>query len=614
MVARNITVPIHIFPECGSEGVFVGLAFHCKNFSYSMGFTRINLVISSVLLVLSMASAGFAATTATTTVVSSSAGLGTIQGMVRDDGGNPIADATVAIFKAGTTRVLKQVRSATDGSFIAKILPGTYTIFAVAQGYNPVTLPDVQVGQAAQLTYGFKLERAGSGNTLPEKKLDRNSPKWVIRSAQTSRSIYQNTDGKSPIEEGRVTVEETSEVASETDKSGRRRGQSIAETYFAGSDDGGFAGFNFATFLPVSEDAEVVLAGQTGVGRGAPQRFEVQTKFRPADDHQIRLNGSIGSLGSFVSNGSDKAVGQLSVQALDEWKVREGIIVVFGVDYARFVGGADDFSISPRLGLQFDLDPKTRFRSAYTAHTEERTWAKAVELEDAQVTFREPVSIDDFVIEAGKPRLNKSNRLEFGIERVLDNSSSVEANFFFDTTLGRGVSFTSLPFASASGADFAEFVGNQQGTAKGFRVVYSRRLSGRFSTAAGFSVGNGQRLSEDAPSNPSELFENDIFQTFFGQFEADLRTGTNVKTVFRLSPQATVFAIDPFQGRLAIYDPSLSVLVTQSLPNLGLPFHAEAMFDARNLFDFQTGVAGDDGGLRMNSHRRALRGSILVRF
>jgi len=110
------------------------------------------------------------------------------------------------------------------------------------------------------------------------------------------------------------------------------------------------------------------------------------------------------------------------------------------------------------------------------------------------------------------------------------------------------------------------------------------------------------------------LFENDVFQSFFGQFEADLKTGTNVKTVFRLSPQATVFAIDPFQGRLAIYDPSLSVLVTQSLPNLGLPFHAEAVVDARNLFDFQTGVVGDDGSLRLNAHRRALRGSILVRF
>ena len=105
-----------------------------------------------------------------------------------------------------------------------------------------------------------------------------------------------------------------------------------------------------------------------------------------------------------------------------------------------------------------------------------------------------------------------------------------------------------------------------------------------------------------------------LFQSFFGQFEADLKTGTNVKTIFRLSPQATVFAIDPFQGRLAIYDPSLSILVTQNLPTLGFPFHAEAVVDARNLFGFQTGVSGEEGTLRMNSQGRMLRGGILVRF
>ncbi len=539
--------------------------------------------------------------------------LSVIKGIVRDDGGSPIADATVAIFKSGTSKVLKQVRSATDGSFIARILPGTYTIFAVAQGYNPVTLSDIEVSRAEQLTYGFKLERAGGGNTLPEKRLDRNNPKWVIRSAQTTRSIYQNTEGGSSVAEERVTVDETAEAPA-TDEDDRRRGQSVAETYFASSSRGSYAGLNFATLLPVSDDADIILAGQTGVGRNAPQRFEVQAKFRPVEDHQIRLNGSIGSLGSFISNGEEKSVGQLTVQALDEWKVREGVVVVFGVDYARFIGAGDDFSISPRLGFQFDLDAKTRFRSAYTTHTEERTWSKAVELEDTQVIFREPASIDDFVIASGKPLLNKSNRVEFGVERVIDNNSSIEANAFFDTTLGRGVSLINLPFDSPAGASFTEFVGNQQGGARGFRVVYSRRLSGRYSTSAGYSLGSGQKLSTGAISNPGELFENDFFQSFFGQFEADLRTGTNVKTVFRLSPQATVFAIDPFQGRLAIYDPSLSVLITQSLPTLGLPFQAEAMVDARNLFDFQTGVAGDEGSLRLNSHRRALRGSILVRF
>ena len=572
----------------------------------------VKLIVAILVVAWAGAASAHASTGASMTITSADT-LGVIKGIVRDDGGNPIADATVAIFKAGTSRVLKQVRSAADGSFLARILPGTYTIFAVAQGYNPVTLADVQINSASQLTYGFKLERAGSGNTLPEKRPDRNNPKWVIRSAQTSRSIYQNAEGSAPSVSDRVTIEETSEGIADREDSGRR-GQTVAETYFAASEQGNYGGVNFATFLPVADDADVVLAGQAALGRNAPQRFEVQTKFRPTESHQVRLTSSIGSLGSFMSDGEEKSLGQFSIQASDEWNVREGVIVVFGVDYARFIGGGDDSSISPRLGLQFDLGSKTRFRSAFTSHTEERTWSRAIDLEDSQVVFRDPVSIDDFVVESGKPILNKSNRLEFGIERVLDNNSSIEANAFFDTTLSRGVGLTGFAFDAPSGSPLTEFVGNQQGEARGFRLVYSRRLGGRFSTAAGYSLGTGQKLSEEGITNPADLFETDFFQTFFGQFEADLKTGTNVKTIFRFSPQATVFAIDPFQGRLAIYDPSLSILVTQSLPNLGLPFQAQAVVDARNLFDFQSGVFGEEGSLRLNSHRRAVRGSILVRF
>ena len=55
-------------------------------------------------------------------------------------------------------------------------------------------------------------------------------------------------------------------------------------------------------------------------------------------------------------------------------------------------------------------------------------------------------------------------------------------------------------------------------------------------------------------------------------------------------------------------------MVTQSLPNLGLPFRAKAMLDARNLFDYQVGVSGEEGSLRLNSQKRVLRGGILVRF
>ena len=138
--------------------------------------------------------------------------LGIIKGIVRDNSGKPISDAFVAIFYVGTSKILKQVRSAADGSFLAKVIPGTYTILAVAQGFNPVTLATVQVNPSAELVYGFKLERAGSGNTLPEKTVDRNSSKWRIRTSQSRRSIYQKTEGETPIDE--QTIDET--VTAET--------------------------------------------------------------------------------------------------------------------------------------------------------------------------------------------------------------------------------------------------------------------------------------------------------------------------------------------------------------------------------------------------------------
>src|SRR5690606_29408423 len=122
--------------------------------------------------------------------------------------------------------------------------------------------------------------------------------------------------------------------------------------------------------------------------------------------------------------------------------------------------------------------------------------------------FREPVSMEDFVIENGKPLMPKTSRLEFGIERILDNNSSIEANIFFDTSLSRGVGLNRLPFDSLGGDGIADIVGNQQGNANGLRVVYTRRINGRFSTSTGYSFGRGQQLSESALSNPADLFES----------------------------------------------------------------------------------------------------------
>lgn len=554
-------------------------------------------------------------------VVKKSALSGVIKGIVRDQAGSPIADATVAIFRVGTSKLLKQVSSGADGSFLAKILPGTYTILAVAEGFNPVTLGAVEVGRSSELVYGFKLERAGGGNTLPERRADRSNSKWRIRAASSRRSIYQNREGDAPVDESQLETaqnaadEQNAEISDAAEEESERVGQTVVETYFAGSERAGnYTGINFARLQPISERAEIVFAGQIATSGSAPQRFETGFKHRPNDAHQIRFNASAAKLGAIEIDGAEKSLGQVSVSALDEWKIRGGVILVFGLDYSRFVGAGDDSSISPRLGAQFDINSKTRFRSAYTTRTQEQNWQQAIELEDAQVLFREPVAVEDFVVERGKPQMNRSSRFEFGVERILDNSSSVEANVFFDATSNRGVGLAQIPFTPLSSENFDDFVANQQGKALGVRVVYSRRINRVFSTAAGYAFGNGQKLSAQGVSNPANAFENASFQTFAGQVDADLKTGTRVKTIFRLSPQATVFAVDPFAGRMAIYDPSLSVFVTQSLPNWGLPIRAEAVVDARNLFDFQSNVGTEEGSLRLSSQRRTVRGGIMVRF
>ncbi len=546
---------------------------------------------------------------------------GVIKGIVRDEAGNPIGGATVAVFRLGTSKLLKQVSSATDGSFLARILPGTYTILAVAQGFNPVTVAEVEVNRSAELVYGFKLARSGGGNTLPEKRADRASAKWRIRAAQAQRSIYQNREGNAPIDENKTgdaaADEQSAEIFEQFDREEKtnRAAQTVVETYFAASSRENYTGFNVARLQPLGENAEIVFAAQTGSSRSAPQRFEANLKFRLNENHQIRLNSGAAKLGKIKTGGAKKSLGQISVQALDEWNVRGGVILVFGFDYSRFVGAGDDFRVTPRLGAQYDINSKTRFRAAYAEQPQQEGWQQAIELEDTQILFREPVAVEDLVVKNNKPRQNRSSRLEFGVERVFDNKSSVEANVFFDMTNGRGVGLSSLAFDALGGGEtFNNIVAEQQGTARGVRIVYSRRLNGTFSTSAGYAFGSGQKLSENAISNPASAFENASFQTFVAQFNADLKTGTQVKTIFRLSPQATVFAIDPFAGRMAIYDPSLSILVTQSLPNWGLPIRAEAIVDARNLFDFQPNVNTEEGSLRLNSQRRILRGGIMLRF
>ena len=547
--------------------------------------------------------------------------MATIAGTVTDGKGTPVSGALVSLIKEGANSV-KRTKTDRNGNFLARVLPGRYGISAIADGFNRVVFAAVDVQPSQELVYRFNLEPIGYGNTLPEKRRDREDAKWTLRSAQTRRSIFQAGEAEdatvAAVEEADKEPVEVPQ-AEETSNESRRKTHGILETYFASNSfSSGFAGVNFAVSTPLSEGVELILAGQTGVGSEAPGRLEASTNFRVGDRHRVGLTASAMRLPTPVwinrLNNTEELFGQVSMRAVDEWIVRDGIVIVMGLDYSRFIGAGNAQAITPRIGVQYDVNARTRVKAAFASGGEEDGIQSVASFEGEQVVFRtqpdNPIAFVD-----GQAVLERSHRLEFGIERVLDNSSNVEATAFLDTTSGRGVGFMSVPATSFSGRSGDAFldVANQQGSTRGMRVVYTRRLNRVWTASAGYSFGRGQRLAAEF-SDPSEMFESGWFQTAALQLGAGFRSGTQIRTVLRFSPNATVFAIDPFAGRLGVYDPSLSIQVTQELPTFGLPVRAEAIVDARNLLDVQATSENAEVLTLVGNNRRSVRGGISLRF
>ncbi|MDQ2974104.1 MAG: carboxypeptidase-like regulatory domain-containing protein [Acidobacteriota bacterium] len=558
------------------------------------------------------------------------ASLGTITGAVQDNKGNPVRGALISLLRDGATKVIKQTRSDADGRFSARVLPGRYGIRAIAAGFNEVVFSSVEVRASQELIYRFNLEPIGSGKTLPEQRRDRDDVKWTLRSSQTRRSIFQAQEGEDHDIQAVLDSEAAREAGTPdgaaedssavSQKASERRIQGVVETYFSSNSYGpSYPAINFAISAPATERIELVFAGQTGVGPNAPERFEASTQIRAGQRHRLGMGlGAVrfsSPIWEPVKDNQTKRLGQFSVRAIDEWIVRDGIVVVLGLDYSRFIGAGGASSINPRVGIQFDANARTRLKAAYAPGGEEGQKLSVADFENHQVVFKEtnkrPIAYID-----GQAVMERSHRLEFGLERVIDNSSNLETTAFFDTTTGRGVGLLSTPITAFSGTTGETFinVANQQGASKGMRVVYTKRLTSVWTASAGYSFGRGQRLSSGRVSHPAEVFESGFFQTAALQLGAGFNTGTNIRTVLRFSPNATVFAIDPFAGRLAVYDPSLSIQVTQDLPSFGLPVRAEAVLDARNLFDLQAN--SDNGELltQLGTGRRSVRGGISVRF
>src|SRR5436190_14631911 len=326
-------------------------------------------------------------------------GLATVSGTVRDNKGAPLAGALIELIRQGANQLVKQTRSAPDGSFSARIPAGRYSLRAIATGFSEVLFSSVEVSPSAEIAYRFNLEPSNSPRTLVNQRGDRDNVKWTLRSAQSRKSIFQANEGDDPtIAAAEESTDEVAETrAPQNDSHGRLRLQGVAESFFATSANPfstPYEGVNFAIALPASETIDLIFAGQTGIGADAPQRLETQARVRLNDRHRLNLSG--GAVQTLViadtKAKSRRTLGQMSVRAVDEWIVRGGVVVVLGLDYSRFVNAGNASAFSPRLGVQFDLNARTRVRASYAAAGDELTQQSSATFEEGDVFFKQPAA------------------------------------------------------------------------------------------------------------------------------------------------------------------------------------------------------------------------------
>ncbi|HEY8461550.1 MAG TPA: TonB-dependent receptor [Blastocatellia bacterium] len=589
--------------------------------------------------------------------------LAFISGTVRDEGGRPLAGATVAVLEPSLRRKeIKSARTDAQGRFLAGVSPGAYLLRAMAEGFFPKSTR-VVLNPSAKTNYDFKLR---SDNTLVQKRGDSDDYRWISSSSPRHVLNLNNRDEEEVVDPSNEPEARKGLLAESSSLHGMAQFVAVTSSAPAGAPSADFFGTNFVVSGSLGGNFEMAFIGQRGVGDLAPQRLAAVATVRPAAAHQITAMigyGRVGlsrmryqEIGAFggaegAAAGAGSALGlpaqrrnaltvnaparldqalldrtsldQISVSATDSWQVFGPLLLIYGFDYSRFIDDMKDRdSVLPRFAIQYSPSSRLRMNAAVTPGSSQRLNSlEGFNSENIQASFE---TAPAEVAVSGSPILDRSQRFEAGVERALgDGNASIEASVFYDLISGHGVGLLALPLeASPETQETLEKVAHQitamNGAARGLRVMFNRRINSHVTASAGYSFGRGSRLNDEPISSiaPSQLFRGDFFQVATAKLDLDFteRTGTRISTVIRLSPSAVVFAIDPFAGRMSVYDPNINVYVTQELPNFGLPGRWEALVDVRNLLNQALGV--DEGGLQLAraGARRTVRGGLAFRW
>jgi hypothetical protein len=533
---------------------------------------------------------------------------GSIRGVIVDALGTPLAGAAVFVLadaetpksKKSEEKVIREATTDNNGKFIAtNIAPGTYRVKAEASGFSPVEVAAQVKPNKVTVFDSILLRRV---TTLNDEALLKPDSKYALRRVRGTIFHFDEADPNASKPTDAVALTDTApELHAAVFTFGQTGGSSVGRNAFVGS--------NFAVSEQLGNNLNITIGGQAGFGAGAPESLKAITTAQANDRHKVSVALGYGRF-TFSRRSGTPQLGQFTISATDTWQVSGPVLIVYGLEFSRFSQRESSTTLLPRIGVAVDAAARTRLFAALVPGSSSDTQTR-FNLESGEVEFSEPraVAYEDQI-----PVMEKSYRLQFGGEQVLSDRSSIEVMAFLDTVYGHGVGLLAVPNENPAAATLLGE--SQSGRTRGVRVVYHRRLNSVLDGSVGYSFGQGQRLDERGLKDPSNLFADALFQVVCARMDANfVRSGTRVSTVLRFAPEAAVFAIDPFQGQTTVYDPNVSVSLTQDLPAIGIvPGQWAAVIDLRNLFDQQASLADERQELIASRYHRLIRVGLSLRF
>src|SRR5262245_36556450 len=333
---------------------------------------------------------------------------GSIRGLIVDPGGAPLAGAAVLVLcetePLKPARIIKRASTDQEGKFIAAgIVPGRYKLKAQADGFNPVEIAaDVRPNKVTVFD-SILLRRVG---TLEEETSLNLDSKYAARQARGT--IFHLDDPKKTPAAPDATI-----ALGDRSPQLRAAVQTFGEVSSDPLERTAYLGTNFAISEQFAKDANVVVSGQAGYGHGAPQRLDVMTTAHAGDKHRVSLALGYGRF-TFSRHSSIPKLGQFSISATDTWQVSGPVLIVYGLEFARFAEGASGTSILPRLGVALDAGPRTRLFAGLVPGSSGDAQSR-IDLESGEVEFVEPKSVAVVNRPSGpaEPIMDHSYRVQF---------------------------------------------------------------------------------------------------------------------------------------------------------------------------------------------------------